>query len=91
MFTLKISTSNENPTETYPTCFIMMPSEIQAGAPRELERPRANTKVGSIKSLKMCSGTSLLRLLFLCMHTVNTYFKLLSLFSGFGKVHTQVG
>ena len=52
MFTLKFP--HENPTETYPTCFTMMPSEIQAGSPKELERPRANTKVGSILKVSKC-------------------------------------
>ena len=54
-------------------CFTMMPSEIQAGSPRELERPRANTKSGAHKKSQYVFWDQPPEAPILCMHTVNTY------------------
>ena len=70
---IKIPESNEHPTETYPTCFTMMPSEIQAGSPRELDRPRANTKSRAHKKSQNVFWDQPPQAPILCMHTVNTY------------------
>ena len=73
MFTLKFPHQMRTPQKLTLHCFTMMPSEIQAGSPRELDRPRANTKSRAHKKSQNVFWDQPPQAPFLCMHTVNTY------------------